>query len=103
MHNNQIINFLYGVISKYPTPTNLSYFWNFGIFAFVSLIIQIITGILLVMHYTPHLDYAFVSVEHIMRDIDLGWFLRYSHANGASVFFIVVYAHILRGLFTAPI
>lgn len=89
---------LYHLAVKYPTSTNLSYLWNFGIFALVALAIQIVTGILLVMHYTPHIDYAFISCDHIMRDVNYGWLLRYSHANGASIFFIVVYAHILRGL-----
>lgn len=98
MHSNNLINFLYGLITKYPSPVNLTYFWNFGIFSFFALIIQIITGILLVMHYTPNVDLAFSSVEHIMRDIDLGWLLRYIHANGASLFFIVLYLHISRSL-----
>jgi len=89
---------LYNLAVKYPTATNLSYFWNFGVFALVALAIQIVTGILLVMHYTPNIDYAFISCDHIMRDVNYGWLLRYSHANGASIFFIVVYAHILRGL-----
>lgn len=98
MHKHPLIKGLYLLAEKYPTPVNLSYLWNFGIFATVCLIIQIITGILLVMHYTPHVDLAFISVEHIMRDVNSGWILRYVHANGASVFFIVVYAHICRGL-----
>ena len=98
MHSNNIINFFYGFVTKYPTPSNLTYFWNFGVFSFFALIIQIITGILLVMHYTPHIDLAFSSVEHIMRDIDFGWLLRYTHANGASLFFIVMYLHISRSL-----
>lgn len=83
----------------YPTASNLSYFWGFGSLAGVCLGIQIITGIFLAMHYTPHVDYAFLSVEHIMRDVEGGWFLRYLHANGASMFFIVTYLHILRGLY----
>jgi quinol-cytochrome oxidoreductase complex cytochrome b subunit len=99
MHNNGLINALYKVIVKYPTPSNLNYLWSFGIFAFVALILQIITGIVLVMMYTPHVDYAFASIEHIMRDVNAGWILRYCHANGASLFFIVVYAHIVRGLY----
>ncbi len=83
----------------YPTPSNLSYLWNFGSLAGICLVIQILTGVFLAMHYTPHVDYAFASVEHIMRDVNSGWFLRYVHANGASMFFIVVYLHILRGLY----
>lgn len=79
--------------------TNLSYMWNFGIFAMMCLIIQIITGILLAMHYTPEINLAFYSVEHIMRDVNYGWLLRYVHANGGSMFFIVVYIHTFRGLY----
>nr|WDR24962.1 apocytochrome B [Plantago media] len=85
----------------YPTPSNLNYFWGFGSLAGICLVIQIITGIFLAMHYTPHVDLAFLSVEHIMRDVEGGWFLRYLHANGASLFFIVVYMHIFRGLYYA--
>ena len=85
--------------SQYPTPRNLSYWWNFGSLAGIALVLQIVTGIVLAMHYTPHVDYAFASVEHIMRDVNFGWLLRYAHANGASFFFIVVYIHIFRGLY----
>ncbi len=84
---------------SYPTPRNLSYWWNFGSLAGIALTLQILTGIVLAMHYTPHVDYAFASVEHIMRDVNFGWLLRYAHANGASMFFIVVYIHIFRGLY----
>jgi ubiquinol-cytochrome c reductase cytochrome b subunit len=84
---------------EYPTPTNLSYFWGFGSLAGICLILQILTGVFLAMHYTPHVDLAFLSVEHIMRDVEGGWFLRYMHANGASMFFIVVYMHMFRGLY----
>ena len=83
---------------KYPAPSNLSYFWNFGIFSTLALFIQIITGIVLVMFYTPHIDLAFLSIEHITRDINYGWLLRYTHSNGASLFFIAIYFHIARGL-----
>ena len=71
----------------YPTPSNLNYFWGFGSLAGLSLLVQIATGIFLAMHYTPHVDLAFSSVEHIMRDVEGGWLLRYMHANGASMFF----------------
>lgn len=84
---------------SYPTPINIHYAWNFGFLASICLIIQILTGIFLAMHYTPHVDLAFLSVEHIMRDVNYGWLLRYIHANGASMFFIVVYIHIFRGLY----
>jgi ubiquinol-cytochrome c reductase cytochrome b subunit len=83
----------------YPTPINLNYFWNFGILAGLALVVQLITGILLAMHYTPQIDMAFLSVERLMREVPFGWFLRYLHANGASFFFIVVYIHISRGLY----
>jgi ubiquinol-cytochrome c reductase cytochrome b subunit len=94
-----LFSLIYKLAGKYPAATNLSYFWNFGVFALLCLIIQIVSGILLVMHYTPHIDYAFISCDHIMRDVNNGWLLRYTHANGASIFFIVVYAHIFRGLY----
>jgi ubiquinol-cytochrome c reductase cytochrome b subunit len=83
----------------YPVPRNLTYFWNFGVLAGVALMIQIVTGIVLAMHFAANGALAFDSVEHIMRDVNSGWFLRYAHANGASMFFIVVYIHIFRGLF----
>ena len=86
-------------IIDYPSPINLSYAWSFGALAGICLVIQLITGIFLAMHYTPHIDLAFSSVEHIMRDVNNGWLIRYMHANGASMFFIVVYSHIFRGLY----
>src|SRR3954462_15230529 len=82
-----------------PQPANISYLWNFGSLLGVCLIIQILTGAFLAMHYTPNVDLAFNSVEHIMRDVNNGWLIRYTHANGASFFFIVVYIHIFRGLY----
>jgi ubiquinol-cytochrome c reductase cytochrome b subunit len=85
--------------TEYMTPKNLNYMWNFGSVAGIALVIQILTGILLAMHYTPHVDNAFNSVEHIMRDVNYGWLLRYTHAVGASMFFIVVYIHVFRGLY----
>jgi ubiquinol-cytochrome c reductase cytochrome b subunit len=83
----------------FPTPKNLNYWWTFGAILVVCLVIQIITGVVLAMHYTPHVDYAFASVEHIMRDVNYGWLMRYIHSNGASMFFIAVYIHMLRGLY----
>jgi len=83
----------------YPVPRNLNYFWNFGVLAGFALVIQIVTGIILAMHYAANGTVAFDSVEHIMRDVNSGWMLRYMHANGASFFFIVVYLHIFRGLY----
>ena len=83
----------------YPVPRNLNYFWNFGVLAGAALGIQIITGIILAMHYAASGAIAFDSVEHIMRDVNSGWMIRYAHATGASFFFIVVYLHIFRGLY----
>jgi ubiquinol-cytochrome c reductase cytochrome b subunit len=83
----------------FPTPRNFNYFWNFGALAMVNLAIMIATGIVLAMHYTPHVDHAFVSVERIMRDVNFGWLIRYMHMNGAHMFFVVVYIHIWRGLY----
>src|ERR671910_1245794 len=85
--------------TRYPAPRNLNYWWNFGSLAGIALVIQIVTGIVLAMHYTPQVDQAFQSVERIMRDVNFGWLLRYAHANGASMFFIAVYIHIFRGLY----
>jgi quinol-cytochrome oxidoreductase complex cytochrome b subunit len=84
---------------SYPTAINISYFWGFGSLAGLFLVIQIITGILLAMHHAPNSLIAFQSVEHIMRDLNFGWLLRYLHANGASFFFITLYIHIARGIF----
>ena len=83
----------------YPTPRNLNYFYNFGVLAGVALVIQILTGVILGMHYAANTGIAFDSVEHIMRDVNYGWMLRYMHATGASFFFAVVYIHIGRGLY----
>ncbi len=91
--------FVYGAIGGgYPVPRNLNYFWNFGVLAGMFLAIQIVTGIVLAMHYAANAGIAFDSVEHIMRDVNSGWFIRYAHANGASLFLAVVYIHIARGL-----
>ncbi|MDQ8755466.1 cytochrome b/b6 [Sphingosinicella sp. LHD-64] len=83
----------------YPVPRNLNSFWNFGVLAGLALVIQIVTGIVLAMHYNANADTAFASTEHIMRNVNSGWFLRYLHANGASFFFVVVYIHIFRGIY----
>lgn len=83
----------------YPTPKNLNYWWNFGSLAGIILVIMIATGVVLAMHYTPHTEHAFESVERIMRDVNYGWLLRYLHMNGASMFFIIVYIHMFRGLY----
>ncbi|MEQ1548231.1 MAG: cytochrome b/b6 [Chakrabartia sp.] len=92
--------FVYNAVGAgYPVPRNLNYWWNFGVLSGVALMIQIVTGLVLSMHFAADAGLAFDSVEHIMRDVNSGWFLRYAHANGASMFFIVVYIHIFRGLF----
>jgi ubiquinol-cytochrome c reductase cytochrome b subunit len=97
--NIPILSIINNHLIDYPTPSNINYFWGFGSLAGLCLGIQILTGILLAMHYTPHVEWAFNSVEHIMRDVNNGWLIRYSHANGASMFFIVTYVHIARGLY----
>lgn len=94
-----IISLLHSSFVAFPTPRNLNYLWTFGAILSFMLVAQILTGVVLVMHYTPHVTLAFSSVEHIMRDVNFGWLLRYLHANGASMFFIAVYVHIFRGLY----
>ncbi len=94
-----ILSLLHGTLVSYPAPRNLNYWWNFGSLAGIALTVQLLTGIVLAMHYTPTAAGAFDSIEHIMRDVNYGWLLRYMHANGASFFFIVVYVHIFRGLY----
>src|SRR5271169_794619 len=84
---------------EYPTPRNLSYWWNFGSLAGIMLVVMIVTGVLLAMQYTPSVTLAFDSVERIMRDVNYGWLIRYAHANGASMFFAIVYIHTFRGLY----
>lgn len=94
-----IAGLIHSSFVDYPTPRNLNYWWTFGGILTFVLGVQIVTGIILVMHYTPHADLAFRSVEHIMRDVNFGWLLRYVHANGASMFFVAVYIHMFRGLY----
>jgi len=94
-----LLRFLNSYIVDSPEPANISYMWNFGSLLGICLIIQILTGAFLAMHYTPNVDFAFNSVEHIMRDVNNGWIIRYTHANVASFFFIFVYMHIGRGLY----
>jgi len=96
---NVIADFICNHILTYPTPVSLTYAWSFGSLAGICLLIQMLSGVLLAMHYIPHMDFAFNSIEFIMRDVTYGWLARYMHANGASMFFIVVYAHLLRGIY----
>jgi ubiquinol-cytochrome c reductase cytochrome b/c1 subunit len=94
-----IIRLAHDSAVSYPVPRNLNYLWTFGGILAFMLVSQIITGVILAMHYTPNAALAFNSVEHIMRDVNFGWLLRYLHSNGASMFFVAVYIHIFRGLY----
>ena len=94
-----IFTFLHHELHAYPTPRNLNYLWNFGSLAGMALLVMIATGIVLAMHYVPTGDGASRSIEHIMRDVNYGWLIRYIHTTGASIFFAVVYIHIFRGLY----
>ena len=94
-----ILGLVHSSFIAYPTPRNLNYWWTFGGILSFMLGVQIITGIVLVMHYTPHVDMAFNSIEYMTRDVNYGWLLRYLHANGAAMFFLAVYVHIARGMY----
>jgi len=99
LKTNALLRLANSYIVDSPQPANLSYMWNFGSLLALCLIIQILSGVFLAMHYTPSVDMAFNSVEHIMRDVNNGWIVRYTHANVASFFFICVYLHVARGLY----
>ena len=99
LKTHPILSIVNGMVVDLPTPSNLNYLWGFGSLLGLCLVVQLASGIFLAMHYTPHVDLAFSSVEHIMRDVNYGWLMRYIHANGASMFFIMVYMHIARGLY----
>src|SRR5712692_5844624 len=94
-----IFGLVHSSFVAYPTPRNLNYWWTFGGILTFMLGVQIITGIVLAMHYTPHVDFAFKSIEAIMRDVNYGWLLRYLHSSGASMFFLAVYIHMFRGIY----
>jgi len=94
-----IVRLAHGAFVDFPTPKNLNYWYTFGGILAIALVIQIITGVILAMHYTPHTSMAFDSVEHIMRDVNYGWLMRYVHSNGASMFFLAVYIHMFRGIY----
>ena len=94
-----IISYFEKEYGEYPMPKNCNYFWSFGALASILLIVMIISGIFIAMNYTPHTDMAFDSVERIMRDVNYGWLLRYIHSNGAAFFFIIVYIHMIRGMY----
>lgn len=99
LKSHPILSLVNSYMVDSPQPANISYLWNFGSLLGLCLVIQILTGIFLAMHYSPNVDLAFASVEHIMRDVNYGWAVRYAHANTASFFFICVYLHIARGLY----
>jgi ubiquinol-cytochrome c reductase cytochrome b/c1 subunit len=94
-----IMGLVHSSFVAYPVPRNLNYLWTFGAILSFMLVAQIVTGVVLAMHYTPESTMAFDSVEHIMRDVNFGWLLRYLHSNGASMFFLAVYVHIFRGIY----
>jgi ubiquinol-cytochrome c reductase cytochrome b subunit len=106
LKSHPLLSIMNSMLVDLPAPSNISYMWGFGSLLGLCLIIQLASGIFLAMHYCANVDLAFSSVEHIMRDVQGGWLLRYVHANGASMFFIMVYLHIARGLYygsyTAP-
>jgi len=99
LRKSPLPSLVYEAVQRYPTPLNLTYFWNFGVYSLLCLFIQILTGLFLAMHYVPHTDYAFHSVEYIMREVSYGWLFRYLHANGASMFFFVVFVHTFRNIY----
>ncbi len=94
-----IVGLVHSSFVSYPVPRNLNYFWTFGAILSFMLIIQIITGVILAMHYVPNSTMAFASIEHIMRDVNFGWLIRYLHTNGGSFFFLAVYIHMFRGMY----
>lgn len=97
--NNEFLSLVNGYVIDSPQPSNINYWWNLGSLLALCLVIQILTGVFLAMHYSSNIELAFLSVEHIMRDVNYGWAIRYCHANGASFFFIFVYMHMARGIY----
>lgn len=97
--NQNLLSIVAGHGISYPTPSNLNYFWGFGSISGLLLVWQVLSGVLLAMHYSPEVSLAFYSIEHIMRDVPNGWLIRYCHSGGASMFFIFTYIHIGRGLY----
>jgi len=97
--SNEIVLFLNNLVVDLPSPTSISYMWNFGSLLGLCLVIQIISGIFLAMHYCSDSELAFSSISHISRDVNYGWLMRIIHANGASMFFLCIYFHIARGLY----
>ena len=99
LKKHPILSLMNDYLIDSPAPSNISYLWNFGSLLGICLLIQIITGVTLAMHYCPNIDLAFTSVEHIMRDVNNGWIIRYLHSNTAGFFFIFVYIHIGKALY----
>lgn len=99
LKSHPILSIANSFVIDSPSPSNLSYLWNYGSLLGLCLVMQIITGVTLAMHYCPSIDFAFLSVEHIVRDVNYGWLIRYLHANVASFFFAFVYLHIGKGLY----
>lgn len=99
LKKHPLLSMVNGMVIDLPSPSNISYFWGFGSLLGLCLVIQLASGIFLAMHYCGNIELAFNSVEHIMRDVNAGWALRYIHANGASMFFIMVYLHVGRGIY----
>jgi len=95
-----VVKFIHNLIIRYPVPKNLGYLWNYGSLSGLFLVIQFVTGIFLAMFYTPHIDYAFDSVDHIMHNVAYGWIIRLIHLNSASFFFFVcLYTYVKRIIF----
>jgi ubiquinol-cytochrome c reductase cytochrome b subunit len=99
LKSHPILSIANSFVIDSPSPSNLSYLWNYGSLLGLCLVMQIVTGVTLAMHYCPSIDFAFLSVEHIVRDVNYGWLIRYLHANVASFFFAFVYLHIGKGLY----
>lgn len=97
--SNPFLSIINDYVIDSPEPSNISYWWNLGSLLAVCLIIQLASGIFLAMHYSSNLELAFISVQHIMIDVNYGWLIRYAHANGAGFFFIFVYMHMARGIY----
>jgi len=99
LKSHPILSIANSYVIDSPSPSNLSYLWNYGSLLALCLVIQIVTGVTLAMHYSPSVETAFLSVEHIVRDVNFGWLIRYLHANVASFFFFFVYLHIGKAIY----
>ena len=96
--SNTLIKAFFNMLVDLPTPSSISYIWNWGSLLRIIILIQILTGVLLASHYTPNTEIAFNSIIHISREVNIGWILRFIHINGAATFFIIIYIHIGRGI-----